>query len=115
MLAALMSHGSSTSTPTSYLLAALMPQGSRQQYQHTYTNTCRRRLAAAHACCPLLLGCWAVGLLGCWAVGLQAFEELMEQGLADRFDDVVLAVGSGGTACGLAVANYLAGASRVPV
>jgi len=33
----------------------------------------------------------------------------MEQGLADNFDDVVVAVGSGGTACGLAVANHLAG------
>ncbi len=31
------------------------------------------------------------------------------QGLFDRFDDVVLAAGSAGTAAGLAIANYLTG------
>ena len=28
----------------------------------------------------------------------------------EKFDDVVVAIGSGGTACGLAVANQLTGA-----
>ena len=31
------------------------------------------------------------------------------QGLHSNFDDIVIAVGSGGTLCGLAVANYLTG------
>lgn len=31
------------------------------------------------------------------------------QGLHEKFDDIVMAIGSGGTACGLAVANYLTG------
>ena len=37
-------------------------------------------------------------------------ELYMFQGLLERFDDVVVAIGSGGTACGLAVANQLTGA-----
>ena len=32
------------------------------------------------------------------------------QGLVERFDDIVVAVGSGGTVCGLALANHLTGA-----
>ena len=31
------------------------------------------------------------------------------QGVPDRFDDIVLAAGSAGAACGLAIANYLTG------
>ena len=46
--------------------------------------------------------------LGAWGY-IDAFDELLEQGLAERFDDIVLACGSGGTVCGLAVANYLCG------
>ena len=46
--------------------------------------------------------------LGAWGY-IDAFAELLGQGLTDRFDDIVLACGSGGTVCGLAVANYLCG------
>ena len=31
------------------------------------------------------------------------------QGVLDNFDDIVVAIGSGGTTCGLALANYLTG------
>ena len=31
------------------------------------------------------------------------------QGVAERYDDLVVAVGSGGTVCGLALGNYLTG------
>jgi hypoxanthine phosphoribosyltransferase len=31
------------------------------------------------------------------------------QGVMDNFDDIVVAIGSGGTACGLALANHLTG------
>lgn len=51
--------------------------------------------------------------LGVWGY-LDAWEELWSQGVADRFDDVVVAVGSGGTASGLAIGNYLTG-SKVRV
>ncbi|XP_078613779.1 uncharacterized protein LOC144883275 isoform X4 [Branchiostoma floridae x Branchiostoma japonicum] len=40
---------------------------------------------------------------------ITAFQELMEQGVLERFDDLVVTVGSGGTTCGLCVANYLTG------
>ncbi|XP_019620389.1 PREDICTED: putative D-cysteine desulfhydrase 1, mitochondrial isoform X2 [Branchiostoma belcheri] len=46
-----------------------------------------------------------VGLFGY----ITAFQELIEQGVLERFDDLVLTVGSGGTTCGLCVANYLTG------
>lgn len=45
---------------------------------------------------------------GLWGY-IAGFQELLEQGLAEDYDDLVLAVGSGGTACGLAIANKLAG------
>ena len=31
------------------------------------------------------------------------------QGVLDNFDDIVVAIGSGGTTCGLGLANYLTG------
>ncbi|KAL4227590.1 hypothetical protein ACF0H5_013033 [Mactra antiquata] len=46
-----------------------------------------------------------VGLFGYISV----FEELLSQGLHEQFDDIVFACGSGGTAGGLAIANYLTG------
>ena len=46
--------------------------------------------------------------VGSWGY-IEAFRELMAEGALERFDDVVVATGSGGTICGLAVANYLTG------
>ncbi|PFX26631.1 bifunctional D-cysteine desulfhydrase/1-aminocyclopropane-1-carboxylate deaminase, mitochondrial-like [Stylophora pistillata] len=40
---------------------------------------------------------------------LTAFQEMMDQNLLVDFDDIVLTVGSGGTAAGIAIANYLTG------
>lgn len=40
---------------------------------------------------------------------ISAFDELVHQGVLENFDDIVLACGSGETATGLAVANYLMG------
>ena len=36
---------------------------------------------------------------GLWGY-IAGFQELLEQGLAEDYDDIVVAVGSGGTACG---------------
>ena len=47
----------------------------------------------------------SVGLFGYVAV----FEELIQQGALNDYDDIVFACGSGGTAGGLAIANYLTG------
>ena len=46
--------------------------------------------------------------IGSWGY-IEAFRELMEEGALDSFDDIVVATGSGGTVCGLAIANYLTG------
>ncbi|XP_014670068.1 PREDICTED: bifunctional D-cysteine desulfhydrase/1-aminocyclopropane-1-carboxylate deaminase, mitochondrial-like [Priapulus caudatus] len=46
-----------------------------------------------------------VGLFGY----ITQFQELIEQGVMNRFDDIVVTIGSGGTACGLAIGNYLTG------
>ncbi|XP_053389215.1 uncharacterized protein LOC123545320 [Mercenaria mercenaria] len=40
---------------------------------------------------------------------ISLFDELLQQGLHDRFDDIVVTVATGGTSLGLAVANYLTG------
>ena len=45
---------------------------------------------------------------GSWGY-IEAFRELMDQGAMEEFDDIVVAIGSGGTLCGLAIANYLTG------
>lgn len=45
---------------------------------------------------------------GVWGY-IEAFEELLSQGLAQDFDEVAVACGSGGTLGGLAVANFLSG------
>ncbi|XP_033111310.1 bifunctional D-cysteine desulfhydrase/1-aminocyclopropane-1-carboxylate deaminase, mitochondrial-like [Anneissia japonica] len=59
------------------------------------------------------LKCYTVKPGGSNAIGLygyiEAWNELMQQGILERFDDLAVAVGSGGTATGLAVANYLTG------
>ena len=49
--------------------------------------------------------------LGSWGY-IEAFRELQEQGALEQFTDIAVATGSGGTICGIAVANYLTG-SRV--
>jgi D-cysteine desulfhydrase len=46
--------------------------------------------------------------VGSWGY-IEAFRELLDEGALDSFDDIVVATGSGGTICGLAIANYLTG------
>lgn len=50
-------------------------------------------------------GSTSVGLFGYITV----FQEMERQGVLEEFDDVVFACGSGGTASGLAIGNYLTG------
>ena len=45
----------------------------------------------------------------CWAVILRGFRLFFIQKVLDNFDDIVVTVGSGGTASGIAIANYLTG------
>ncbi|XP_041357220.1 bifunctional D-cysteine desulfhydrase/1-aminocyclopropane-1-carboxylate deaminase, mitochondrial-like [Gigantopelta aegis] len=40
---------------------------------------------------------------------IQVMEELRKQGVLERFDDLIFSCGSGGTAAGLAIGNYLTG------
>lgn len=40
---------------------------------------------------------------------IEAWQEMMDQGVLDNFDDVIVASGSGGTAAALAIANHLTG------
>ena len=40
---------------------------------------------------------------------LHMFQELLDQGLHENFDDIVVTIATGGTATGLALANYLTG------
>ncbi|XP_065176486.1 uncharacterized protein LOC135806252 isoform X2 [Sycon ciliatum] len=46
--------------------------------------------------------------VGMWGY-IVAFQEMMQQGVLENYDDIVLGCGSGGSCCGLAVANYLLG------
>lgn len=44
--------------------------------------------------------------MGTWGY-IEGFREMMEQGVCEQFDDIVVAMGSGGTAEDLGIANYL--------
>lgn len=46
--------------------------------------------------------------VGCFGY-LHAWQEMMGQGVLERFDDLVHVCGSGGTLCGLAIGNFLTG------
>ena len=44
---------------------------------------------------------------------VEAFRELLDQGLLENVTDIAFACGSGGTAAGLVVANHLATNSKI--
>ena len=60
---------------------------------------------------PYVIPVGGSNAVGTWGY-IEAFRELLEEGVPSKFDDIVVATGSGGTICGLAVANYLSG-SRI--
>ncbi|KAH3794830.1 uncharacterized protein LOC127838500 isoform X3 [Dreissena polymorpha] len=57
--------------------------------------------------------CYCIPLGGASSPGMFAFitlfQELIEQGLFDNFDDIVVSIATGCTAAGIAVGNYLTG------
>ena len=57
---------------------------------------------------PYLIGIGGSDNIGLWGY-LDAFSEMVEQGVHEKFTDIVVPIGSGGTASGLAIANYLSG------
>jgi D-cysteine desulfhydrase len=73
----------------------------------------RMTALAAHLAATRGRRCYVIPVGGSDAVGVwgyvEAFDELLQQGLAADFDELAVTVGSGGTLSGLAIANYLAG------
>ena len=57
---------------------------------------------------PYVIPAGGSNLLGSWGY-IEAFRELQDQGVLKHFDDIVMATGSGGTICGMTVANFLTG------
>ena len=57
---------------------------------------------------PYVIPLGGSSTVGTWGY-IEAFRELMTQGVLEDFDDIVVPTGSGGTICGLAVGNYLTG------
>lgn len=57
---------------------------------------------------PYIIGIGGSNSIGLWGY-VECFAELVEQGVLDKFTDIVVPVGSGGTASGLAIGNYLTG------
>lgn len=55
-----------------------------------------------------LIGIGGSDPVGVWGY-IEGYAELLEQNLTDEFTHVALAIGSGGTAAGLAIANFLSG------
>lgn len=57
---------------------------------------------------PYLIGIGGSNEVGVWGY-IHTFAEMIEQSVCENFTDVVVAIGSGGTASGLAIGNYLSG------
>ena len=57
---------------------------------------------------PYIIPVGGSNAVGSWGY-IEAFQELMDDGVLEKFDDIVVAVGAGGTISGLAIANYLTG------
>ncbi|XP_052275020.1 uncharacterized protein LOC127874610 [Dreissena polymorpha] len=57
--------------------------------------------------------CYCIPVGGATASGMFAFislfQELIDQGLYENFDDIVVTIATGGTAAGIAIGNYLTG------
>ncbi|KAI0561566.1 Pyridoxal-phosphate dependent enzyme [Gracilaria domingensis] len=82
--------------PVSYL-AGLLPK--MKQLQERLSHEEHR---------AYLIGIGGSNEIGVWGY-IEAFNELLSQGIEGEITDVVVPVGSGGTASGLAIGNYLAG------
>lgn len=67
-----------------------------------------RRLLRESGQKAYLIGIGGSDEVGVWGY-IETFAEVVQQGAGEQFTDVVVAVGSGGTASGLAIGNYLAG------
>jgi D-cysteine desulfhydrase len=65
-------------------------------------------LASTRGRRPYIIPVGGSDSVGLWGY-LQCFDELLNQGLAENFDELAVTVGSGGTLSGLAIGNYLAG------
>ena len=57
---------------------------------------------------PYIIPVGGSNSVGVWGY-IEAFQELVHQGVLENFDDIVVTTGSGGTVCGLVVGNYLTG------
>lgn len=62
---------------------------------------------------PYIIPVGGSNVLGIWGY-IEGFREMIEQGVLNQFDDIVMAVGSGGTVAGMAISNYLTG-SKVKI
>ncbi|XP_033127992.1 putative D-cysteine desulfhydrase 1, mitochondrial [Anneissia japonica] len=59
--------------------------------------------------CQAVITCVGVQSNHCRTTAVAAKQLSQVQGVTDRFDDVILTVGSGGTAAGVAIGNFLTG------
>ena len=57
---------------------------------------------------PYVIPLGGSNMIGTWGY-IEAFQELIDEGVLENFDDIVVAIGSGGTVCGLTIGNYLTG------
>lgn len=71
-------------------------------------KTLAEKLSREEAQTPYIIGIGGSNSLGMWGY-IECFRELMQQNVHNDFSDVVVPIGSGGTATGLAIGNYLAG------
>ena len=75
---------------------------------HAFIHTCIYTYLRSTGSIPYAIPVGGSNAVGSWGY-IEAFQELMDDGVWEKFDDIVVPAGSGGTVCGLAVANYLTG------
>ncbi|XP_048249912.1 bifunctional D-cysteine desulfhydrase/1-aminocyclopropane-1-carboxylate deaminase, mitochondrial-like isoform X2 [Haliotis rufescens] len=84
------------------------PDSDDERDVHPKMESLARRIMSETGEKSCLVPKGGANLIGCFG-SMAIFDELYNQGALDRFDDVMVACGSSGTASGICIANYLAG------
>ncbi|XP_003383705.1 PREDICTED: bifunctional D-cysteine desulfhydrase/1-aminocyclopropane-1-carboxylate deaminase, mitochondrial-like [Amphimedon queenslandica] len=77
-----------------------------KQMEEYMKATSDRLIVKGHLPCIVELG--GANPTGAWGY-IEAFQEMIDQGILENFDDIVMCAGTGGTALGIGLASYLTG------
>eukprot|EP00912_Choanoflagellata_sp_UC4_P001468 UC4_evm2s923 len=86
----------------------LAPYGSYKSVLLPTMEKVRKELEDLRASKAYIVAVGGSDPVGIWGY-LECFREMLSQGISEKIDDIVVSCGSGGTAAGLAIGNFLTG------